>query len=170
MTDSIVPSPEERLATGWEPTLPPGDTLVRRAVLVHASWAVSVAEALGRPARRTRRWAGGYIGERGALTNPVVLTRPLRDEAEYAEVLGQVSQLVPAGVPYFLVSPFPTPDLSAHGLVLIGHPPLMVRFPGGEAPPPRAGVTLPRGPRRRGAGGGRAGARRGATRCPSSSR
>ena len=109
---------------------------------MHASWAVAVAEALGRPARRTERWAGGYIGERGALTNPVVMTRPLRSEAEYAEVLDQVAQLLPDGVPYFLVSPFPTPDLSPHGLSLIGHPPVMVRFPGGEAPPPRDGVTV----------------------------
>lgn len=142
MTDSIVPSPGEHLATGWEPDLPAADTLVRRAVLVHASWATAVAEALGRPVRRTRRWAGAFIGERGALTNPVILTRPLRDEAEYVEVLAQISELVPVGVPYFLVSAFPTPDLSAHGLVLIGHPPLMVRFPGGEPPPPRAGVTV----------------------------
>ncbi|MFN8193422.1 MAG: hypothetical protein U0R80_03970 [Nocardioidaceae bacterium] len=142
MTDSIVPPPEEHLATGWEPDLPASDTLVRRAVLVHASWAVAVAEALGRPHRHTDRWAGGWIGDRGPLTNPVVIVRPPRDEAEWADVLAEVHELVPAHVPYFLVSPFPTPDLSGQGLARIGHPPVMVRFPGGAAPGLREGVTL----------------------------
>jgi hypothetical protein len=115
--------------------------MVRRAVLVHASWAVTVAESLGRPARRTDRWAGGWIGDRGALTNPVVVTQPLAQD-DWPAVAGEVGQLLPAGVPYFLVSPFPTPDLAPLGLVRIGHPPVMVRWPGGEAPPLREGVEL----------------------------
>ena len=123
MTDSIVPSPEERLATGWEPDLSPADTLVRRAVLVHASWATAVAEALGRPAASYPPVGGrASSASAGRSPTPSSCTRPLRDEAEYVEVLAQVSRLVPVGVPYFLVSPFPTPDLSAHGVVLIGHP------------------------------------------------
>ncbi|GAA1923450.1 hypothetical protein [Nocardioides marmoribigeumensis] len=138
---SIEPDEGEHLATGWEPDLPDSDTLVRRAVAVHASWGVAVADSLGRPSRRTPRWAGGFVGDKGALTNPVVVTAPLAP-GEYAEVLGEVGGLVPDRAPYFLVSPFPTPDLSAHGLVRIGHPPLMVRFPGGAAPPLRDGVGL----------------------------
>ena len=138
---SIEPDEGEHLVNGWEPEVPDDDTLVRRTVAVHASWAVSVADALGRPFRRTDRWAGGFSGEKGAFTNPVVLTWPLAPE-EYADVVAEVGDLVPDGVPYFLVSPFPTPDLSVHGLVKIGHPPVMVRFPGGTAPALRPGVTL----------------------------
>ncbi len=67
-----------------------------------------------------------------------VLTRPL-DGAGFAEVVGKLGELVPSARAGFLVSPFPTPDLTRHGLALVGHPPLMVRFPGGQAPP------LPRG-------------------------
>jgi hypothetical protein len=141
MAHSIVPDQTEALATGWEPDLPPSDTLVRRAVLVHASWALAVAESLGKPARRTDRWSGGLVGRRGELTNPVVVTQPM-DAAGFAEVLPEVAAVLPADVPFFLLSPFPTPDLRGHGLVRIGHPPLMVRFPGGENPRRRAGIQL----------------------------
>ena len=141
MADSIVPGETEVLATGWEPDLSASDTLVRRAVLAHASWATAVPESLGNPARRTDRWAGGLVGRRGELTNPVVVTRPL-DAAGFAEVFSEVATVLPADVPFFLISPFPTPDLGGHGLIRIGHPPLMVRFPGGEHPHRRAGVHL----------------------------
>ena len=141
MAGSIEPDEGEHLVDGWEPDVPDSDTLVRRAVAVHASWAVAVADSLGRPSRRTDRWAGGFVGERGALSNPVVLTCPIAAE-EYAGVVDEVGEVVPGGVPFFLISPFPTPDLSGLGLVRIGHPPLMVRFPGGEAPPAKAGVEL----------------------------
>ena len=142
MSASIVPPPDEHLATGWEPDLAPDDTLVRQAVLVHASWAVEVPRALGRPARSTPRWAGGWIADRGDLTNWVVLLQPL---GEPAEVLGEVAEILPAHVPYMLVSAWPTPDLRAHGLALVGHPPLMVRFPSdgsGPVVPASSGVEV----------------------------
>lgn len=141
MADSIVPDEGEHLTTGWEPDVPADDSLVRRAVLVTASWATAVAGALGRPTRRTDRWAGGHVGDAGSLTNPVVVLRPLA-EAEWPEVVGEVGELLTAGVPCFVISPFPTPDLSGLGLLHIGHPPVMVRFPGGAAPALRPGVEL----------------------------
>ncbi|MFN2495997.1 MAG: hypothetical protein ABR608_08835, partial [Pseudonocardiaceae bacterium] len=45
-------------------------TLVRQAVLVHASWPVQVARGAGRQWRSDPQWAAGWIGDRGALTNP----------------------------------------------------------------------------------------------------
>ena len=134
MSSSVVPSEGEHLTTGWEPDVPPEDTLVRQAVLVHASWPVAVAGAAGRPWRSAARWAGGWIGDRGALTNPVVLTQPL---THVDDVLGEIGALIPPSVPYLLLSPWPTADLREHGLVLIGHPPLMVRFPAPPTPLPR---------------------------------
>lgn len=139
MADSIVPPPDEHLTTGWEPDLPADDTLVRRAVLVHAGWALELAQALGRPARRTDLWAGARIGDRGALTNPVVLLQPLRDPAA---VLAEVDEVIPPPVPYFLLSPWPTPDLGEHGLALLGHPPLMVRLPAPGGVPEPDGVDV----------------------------
>lgn len=126
MADSLVPPAEEHLTTGWEADLPADDTLVRQAVFVHASWPLLLAQAAGRPHRRTARWAGAWLSDRGALANPVVLLQPLDDPAGR---LAEIDRLVPAQVPYLLISPWPTEDLARHGLVLVGHPPLMVRLP-----------------------------------------
>lgn len=139
MTASIVPPEDEHLTTGWEPELPPDDTLVRQAVLAHASWPVEIAGALGRPTRTAPRWAGGWVGDRGALTNPVVLLQPLTDPAG---VLGEIAELFPTQVPYLLVSAWPTADLREHGLELLGHPPLMVRLPSHHRMPHPRGVDV----------------------------
>ncbi len=130
---SLLPPEHERLTSGWEPDVPEDDTLVRQAVLVHASWAITLARKVGRPWRDEGAWAGGRVGDRGALTNWVVLTRPTK----YLDaVLAEVAALFPPHVPYLLVSPWPTPDLRDLGLGLVGHPPLMLRMPGTSAGPP----------------------------------
>ncbi|MDQ2883358.1 MAG: hypothetical protein M3Y48_19885 [Actinomycetota bacterium] len=122
----MLPAEGEHLTTGWEPDLTPDAILLRQAVLVHASWPVQVARGAGRPWRSSPRWAGGRIGDRGALTNPVVLLQPLtRPE----ETLRDIGALFPPHVPYLLISAWPTPNLQPYGLDLLGHPPLMVRFP-----------------------------------------
>ena len=76
MAESIIPPEGEYLTTGWEPDVPAHDTLVRQAVLAHASWPVDIARRRRRPWRSGPRWAGGWIGDRGALTNPVLLLQP----------------------------------------------------------------------------------------------
>jgi hypothetical protein len=43
-----------------------------------------------------------------------------------------------------LCSPFPTPDLRGDGLHLVGHPPFMVRPPGGRGPEPVPGLEVRR--------------------------
>jgi GNAT superfamily N-acetyltransferase len=139
MTESIVPAAEEHLTDGWEPETPADDTLVRRAVLLHGDWPLAVAGALGRPAARRDGWAGARIGDRGALTNPVVLLRPLTDPAA---LVAEIDEVLPPPVPYFMLSAWPTPDLRPHGLVLLGHPPLMVRFPAPHDGPRPPGVQV----------------------------
>lgn len=141
MTESIVPPESEHLTDGWEPETPFDDTLKRRAVHVLGSWPVAVTRALGRPYRSTDRWAGGWIGDRGALTNPVVLLRPL-DAAEAPDVLREVDETIPAQTPYFLLNPWPAPDLGSRGLGLVGHPPLMVRLPEPRQVPAPPGVEV----------------------------
>lgn len=129
MTESILPAEGAYLTNGWEPDAPPEDTLKRRAVLVLASWPIAVATALGCPARRTDRWAGALIGDSGDLTNPVILTQPV-PEPDAASLVAEVAELIPATTAYFLLNPWLTPDFAPYGLALLGHPPLMVRFPG----------------------------------------
>jgi hypothetical protein len=129
VTESIVPAADEHRVTGWELDAPPGDTLKRRAVLVHASWPVAVARALGRPSRRTDRWAAGFVGDTGELTNAAVLVRPI-EQHETTEVVAELAELVPPGSTYFLLDPFEGRSFVDAGLSLLGHPPWMVRFPG----------------------------------------
>lgn len=126
MAESIIPAEDEHLTTGWEPETPAEDTILRQATLVHASWAVAVGAALGKPHRHTDRWAGARIADKGALSNPVFLLQPLTDPAE---LLAEVGEVLPRPIPHVLLSAWPTPDLRPHGLVLLGYPPLMVRFP-----------------------------------------
>jgi hypothetical protein len=141
MTDSIVPDPGEHLTTGWEPDAPVDDTLKRRAVFVHASWPLAVAAATARPSRRTDRWSGAWIGDSGALTNPVFLTAPLSAD-DAADVVAEIGDLIPPHVPYFLASPWQHPDLRPHGLELLGYPPLMVRLPAPAPDTSRPAVTV----------------------------
>jgi hypothetical protein len=141
MTESILPREGERLTNGWEPDVPPGDTLKRRAVLAHASWPIAVASALGCPARRTDRWAGALIATGGDLTNPVILTQPVA-ETGAASLVAEVADLIPATTAYFLLSPWVSPDFAPHGLALLGHPPLMVRFPGARSRGDPEGVRV----------------------------
>ena len=159
-TSSVLPDPEEHLTNGWEPDAPDDDTLMRQAVLVHASWPVELARTLGRPWRRTDRWAGALVGSSGELTNPVILTAPVT-EAEAAEVVAEIGDLVAPGAPYFLLSPWLTPDFARHGLALIGHPPLMLRFPAPRPLPAPAGVEVREVTDAAAARGGGAGAHRG---------
>src|SRR5512144_2064725 len=139
MTDSIVPDASEHLATGWEPGTAVDDTLVRQAVHVHASWSTTAANAIRRPWQWTDDWAGGFIADRGALSNAIVLLRP---PADVGTLLGEVAELVPSGSPYLLLSPWQAPELTQYGLVLLGHPPLMVRFPSARDVPAREGVEV----------------------------
>lgn len=139
MTTSIIPPEGEHLTTGWEPDLAADDTLVRQAVLVHASWPTTVARAAGRPWRVAPSWAGGWIGDRGALTNPVVLIQPLTHPQQ---ILDDIGSLFPPHAPYLLISAWPTPDLRPYGLALLGHPPLMVRLPGPAPTSPQPAVEV----------------------------
>ena len=132
MDDSLAADPEEHLTDGWEPDTPDSDTWVRAAVAAHADWAVATAEAKGRPWRRTDRWVGTWIGDRGEMTNVVLPLRPT-DPAGFEALADEVAELVPPTAPYLMLSPFPTPDLTQRGLVRVGHPPLMIR-PAGPGP------------------------------------
>ena len=131
MTSSIVPPENVRLDTGWEPDLPAEDSLVRQAVLAHAAWATALPRSVGRPWQDTDTWAGGATTDRGVFTNWVLLKQPVDPRG----LLGEVHDVIPDGVPYLFVSPWPTPDLRPFGLGLAGHPPLMARLPSADPAP-----------------------------------
>lgn len=136
---SILPPADEQLTTGWEPDVPAADSLVRQSVLVHTAWAVELARCAGRSWHEGDDWAGGYVGDSGALTNQVVLKRP---DVDPARVLGQLAAFYPAHVPYLLISPWPTSDLGIYGLGLVGHPPMMLRPVSEQTVPPETDLEL----------------------------
>jgi hypothetical protein len=89
---------------------------------------------------RVETWPDAWVTDAASpnpFVNAVTLTRPLQqDEAEGLTArLDAFFGQVPAGGPWLLWSGWPTPDLSKLGYVLWGHPPVMVRLPGGEPPP-----------------------------------
>jgi hypothetical protein len=102
------------LATGWE----------------------ALARSLG---GRCERWDQLWLADAASpnpFLNTATLRRPLR-AAEAAELTDRLEAFFAArrGGPWLLWSGWPTPELGQLGYVLWGHPPIMVRPPGGERPP-----------------------------------
>jgi hypothetical protein len=137
---SILPPEGEHLATGWEPELPPEDSLVRQAVLAHAEWAVELGRSAGGPWYDGESWAGGVGGTRTLFANWVVLKQPV----DAAAVVSEVQKLFPPEVSYLFVCPWPTSDLTSYGLGLAGHPPLMARLPVMVTEPPETDLEIRR--------------------------
>ena len=130
------------LTTGWEPETPVEDTLLRRAVFALAeAWEPAVA-AMGGRVRRCAEFALADLGRPAGLANAVTLLQPLPHPPE--AVLDAVEAEVSGGTGTVgLVSAWPTPDLTARGWELLGHPPLHLR-PAGPLPavPPPAGLRI----------------------------
>lgn len=135
----------EVLETGWEPTTPHGDTVLRRAVLALAEEREHTARDLGGRATRSAGVSMADAGSPSPFLNGAVLLRPmaapggegLAEEVErfYASGSGNAA---------LLFSAWPTPDLRGRGWELVGHPPLMLRPPGGAVPPAPAGLEVER--------------------------
>jgi GNAT superfamily N-acetyltransferase len=94
---------------------------------------------MGRPWRHDEDLAVDHQGERGVFTN---LAYVLAEPSGWDDLLDRVEGVVPAGRPATLVATGPTPDLSARGWQLVGHPPLMVRPAGGTGPRVPAELTI----------------------------
>ena len=127
----------EALRTGWEDTTPSDDTLTLAGLRAMADRSVGWARAAG---GRTRREPGLVLADAGSpclFLNVATATAPPDLSAARAAV-----EFFPTGRPFTLLSPFPTADLSAAGLSLMGHPPFMIRPAGGAAPalPPDVAV------------------------------
>jgi hypothetical protein len=122
------------LTTGWEPDVPIGDTFLRRFVFALAeAWEPTVA-ALGGQVRRCAEFALADLGRPAGLANAVTLLQPLPYEGA---VLDSVEDAVAGGTGMVaLLSAWPTPDLTARGWRLAGHPPLHLRPPAPLPPVP----------------------------------
>lgn len=129
----------DELANGWGPDEPWDDTLVRAGVLSLADRVRHHAASLGRPLVADGRWVAAALADRGMFSNAGIVIRPVDD---WGWAAPELATLVGPGAPALLISPFPTPDLRSDGLQLVGHPPFMVRPPGGAAPEPVPGLEI----------------------------
>lgn len=131
----------EHLTSGWEPDLPADDTLLRSFVLATADHSAYAAQCTG---GRTGRWDDAAAADPASpvfFDNMAVLLRP----PAYGDVVATLARLgafYPPERHVCLLSVWPTPDLSGAGWELVGHPPLMLRPPGGSAPPLPPGVRI----------------------------
>lgn len=133
-----------QLETGWLPTSPVADNLLRQFVHSQAVVNSIAATAVG---GRTERNDDVFLADTGGpvpYLNQAILTRPLAG-AEDA-VLGTVDAFFDdafsVGRPATLLSLWPTPDLSAKGWSLVGHPAMVLRSPGAVVHEPAPGVTV----------------------------
>jgi hypothetical protein len=133
----------EHLPDGWDPGLPADDNLIKSYVLGYADLMEAQASALGWPAVRTDRFVAVDATTPFPFQNCVVPLRPFGTD-EVDDAIGEAEAFfrARAGGPFLLFGGFPIPDLSDRGWGLMGHPPLMLRPAGGEAPPLPDGLEI----------------------------
>lgn len=135
----------DHLPDAWDPGLPADDNLIKLYVLGYADLMEAIAAAHGWAAVRTDRFVAIDATTPFPWQNCVVPLRPFGvDEVE--DVIGEAERFFRAreGGPFLLWGGFPVPDLAPRGWTLMGHPPLMLRPAGGEAPPPPDGLEIGR--------------------------
>jgi hypothetical protein len=136
-TTTIAASPEEHLEDGHGVTTPGGDNLLLDFARGEAEAFGVLVDALGGRVEHDPEY-GVHLRDSGRPTpfaNAALLSRPIA-EHEVDGLVGRMRGFFggAAGGPYMLFSPFPIADLSPHGFAPVGHPPLMLRAPGGTAP------------------------------------
>jgi len=120
-------------------TIDATSTMTDRAVIAMADRALHAARTAERPLLDASDLAVTWLGDRGFFTNTAhVLCEP----ADWEQVLERVDAAVPAEAPVSLISPWSVPTLDPARWQLVGHPPLMVRAPGGAVPSAPAELTI----------------------------
>jgi hypothetical protein len=124
MSDAV----ERPLETGWLPDTPVDDTLLRRFLHNQGDLVAALAGSVG---GRVERDGDVIIGDADspiALFNGATLLRPLAGPDD--PVLDRVDAFFASGRgtrPWSFLSAWPTPDLSARGWSLMGHPAFVAR-------------------------------------------
>jgi GNAT superfamily N-acetyltransferase len=123
------------LRTGWEPETPEDDLLLRQAVLNFTDFNVGLSGVLGARLRRSDYLEMADLGQpSGFMNNATFIRPPVHEQLPF--LLDEIDAFFDAGGsgPVDVWSAWPTPDFTARGWELGGHPPLMLRSPGGATP------------------------------------
>jgi GNAT superfamily N-acetyltransferase len=131
----------EALEDGWGRDTPEHDSLLRGFVTGFAHLIAAIGGATGSRLLEDDDVVAVDSGTGFFLANGAVLRHPIRD-ADLPGVIERLHQFFAdgPGVQWMLLSAWPTPPIERMGL--IGHPPLMLRPAGGEAPPIPAGLVI----------------------------
>jgi hypothetical protein len=130
----------EALEDGWQPTTPENDTLVRAYVHGFGEMIAGFGRAKGTRVLEDDDVVALDIGTDFFLANGAVLRHPVRD-ADLPAVVARLHEFYAGrGVGWIFLSAWPIPALD--GMSLVGHPPFMIRAPGGEAPPDPPGLVV----------------------------
>lgn len=124
---------DEHLTNGWEADLADGDNVVRDTVRNIADRLVFTAHRMG---GRIEMWddlVAIRLPSDNLWANVALVLQPVDTDRPDA-IADRLDALYGPGVPAMIFSPVPTPDLSGRGYFAMGHPPLMYRPAGGEAP------------------------------------
>jgi hypothetical protein len=126
-------SDDEHLTHGWEPETPATDSLLRTFLEGTAARGETLAAVAG--GRATRRDGIAMSDPESPIffDNAAVLLAP----CEYLDkdaVVAALHDFYPDERGVLIFSAFPTWDLRDAGFTLMGHPPFMVRPPGGAGP------------------------------------
>ena len=133
---------ESELETGWQPTTPVEDTVVRRFLFNWAEATAAPVAALGGRVLRRDDLVAADLGRPAGFFNATILLRPLTVETMHA-VLATLADFYGRGAgDVALFSAWPTPDLGPFGWRLMGHPPLHLLPAGRVMPPPPEGLRI----------------------------
>ncbi|MGH9048182.1 MAG: hypothetical protein ACRDY4_00450 [Acidimicrobiia bacterium] len=132
----------ETLTTGWEPGVPVADTMLRRYLFHASELNATFARAAGGRTLDTPAIGAADLGSASGYWNAATLLQPPTD---WDETLEEVETFFAGGAGEALLwSAWPTPDLRERGWRLSGHPPLLVRPPARDLPPPATAVDAVR--------------------------
>jgi GNAT superfamily N-acetyltransferase len=129
------------LEHGWSRETPETDSLLRSYVVGFAGLLTGMGAAIDGRVLDDDDVVALDIGSDFFLANGAVLRRPVRD-AELPGIVDRLHRFYAdgPGVGWMLLSAWPIPPID--GMGLIGHPPFMVRPPGGGAPPAPSGLVV----------------------------
>jgi GNAT superfamily N-acetyltransferase len=143
------PQPATRLETGWFANTPVDDTLIRQFVIANAEWMESTAMAAGNPVLHTDDVVAVDEHSQHVLFNTGILLRPMDPDRADAVAAQLMNFYRGAGGAFSLFCPWPT---TLPGFTAGGHPPLMLRMPGGERPVPPTELVIEAAATREGLG------------------
>jgi hypothetical protein len=131
------------LTNGWEADVPSDDTELRRFVLAWSEFCAAPVAAMGGRVVRTPDAVTSDLGRPASYWSSATLLRPPAHD-RWDRVLDGVERTLfrEGSGAVHLWSAWPTPDLSARGWELQGHPPYLLRPPGGRLPEATSGLTV----------------------------